>query len=96
MGENLTLLVLVFAALAFDKEEKLLRILREYKTTFRWLIVDIKGINPLIYMHKILIKDNYEPLVKYQRILNTNMKQVVRKEENKRLDAGIIYLIFYS
>ena len=61
--------IIFFVALTFNKK-KLLRILREHKTTFEWSIVDIKGISYSIYMHKILIEDNYKPSVKHQRRLN--------------------------
>ena len=93
LGENSTLPVIVSAALTPDKEQKLLRVLREYKTAFGWSIADIKGISPSICMHKILMEDNYKPSVEHQRRLNPNMKEVVRKEVIKWLDAGIIYPI---
>ena len=44
-------------------------------------------------MHKILMEDNYKPSIEHQRRLNPNMKEVVRKEVIKWLDAGIIYPI---
>ncbi|KAL4304561.1 hypothetical protein GQ457_10G010670 [Hibiscus cannabinus] len=44
-------------------------------------------------MHKILLEDNHKPTVDAQRRLNQAMKDVVRKEILKWLDAGIIYPI---
>ncbi|KAL4272968.1 hypothetical protein GQ457_13G013660 [Hibiscus cannabinus] len=44
-------------------------------------------------MHKILLDDNHKPTVDAQRRLNQAMKDVVRKEILKWLDAGIIYPI---
>ncbi|KAL4318493.1 hypothetical protein GQ457_18G009830 [Hibiscus cannabinus] len=44
-------------------------------------------------MHKILLKDNHKHTVDAQRRLNQAMKDVVRKEILKWLDAGIIYPI---
>ena len=61
----MTLPAIVFTALIFGENEKLLRILREYKTTFGWSIVDIKGISPSIYMHKILKVDKYKPSIEH-------------------------------
>ncbi|KAM2032529.1 hypothetical protein ACFX1T_014533 [Malus domestica] len=58
-----------------------------------WSIADIKGISPSICMHRILLEDNYKPSVEHQRRLNPNMKEVVRAEILKLLDAGIIYPI---
>ncbi|KAL4291034.1 hypothetical protein GQ457_14G013820 [Hibiscus cannabinus] len=44
-------------------------------------------------MHKILLDDNHKPTVDAQRRLNQAMKDVVRKEILKWLDACIIYPI---
>jgi hypothetical protein len=44
-------------------------------------------------MHKILMEDNYKPVVQLQRRLNPAMKEVIRKEVVKLLEAGIIYPI---
>ena len=44
-------------------------------------------------MHKILMEDNHKPVVEHQRRLNPHMKEVVRAEVLKWLDAGIIYPI---
>ena len=44
-------------------------------------------------MHKILMNDEYKPTVEHQRRLNPIMKEVVKKEIIKWLDAGIIYPI---
>ena len=85
--------MIISAALTSNEEEKLLRILREHKTALGWSIADIKGISPSICMHKILMEDNFKPSIEHQRRLNPNMKEVVRKEVLKWLDAGIIYPI---
>ena len=44
-------------------------------------------------MHQILWKDGHKPLVEAQRRLNPTMKEVVRKEVLKWLDARVIYPI---
>jgi len=44
-------------------------------------------------MHKILMEDNYKPSIQPQRHLNPAMKEVVRKEVLKLLDASMIYPI---
>ncbi|XP_022865510.1 uncharacterized protein LOC111385359 [Olea europaea var. sylvestris] len=75
------------------EKEKLLRVLRENKTAIGWTIADIKGISPSMCMHKILMEENCKPSIEIQRRLNPNMKEVVRAEILKLLDAGIIYPI---
>ena len=75
------------------EEQKLLVILRKYKEAIAWPIEDLKGISPSIYMHKILLEDNTQTSIEHQRRLNPVMKEVVRKEVLKWLNAGFIYAI---
>ena len=56
-------------------------------------MADIKGISPTVCMHIILLEDNVKNSVECQRRLNPIMKDVVKKEIIKWLDAGIIYPI---
>ena len=85
--------VIISAALTEAEEQKLLEILRKYKEAIAWSIEDLKGINPSICMHKILLNDNAKTSIEYQRMLNPVMKEVVRKEVLKWLNAGFIYAI---
>ena len=50
--------MIISAALTEVEEQKLLKILRKYKEAIAWSIEDLKGINPSICMHKILLEDN--------------------------------------
>ena len=76
-----------------NEEERLLQILREYKEAIAWSIKDLKGISPSICMHKILLNDDAKTSVEHQRRLNLVMKDVVRKEVLKWINAGFIYAI---
>ena len=58
-----------------------------------WTIADIRGINPSICIYKILLEEEHKNFIEYQRRLNPIMKEVVKKEIIKWLDAGIIYPI---
>ena len=71
--------VIISAALTESEEQKLLEILRKYKEAIAWSIEDLKGINPSICMHKILLNDNAKTSIEHQRRLNPVMKEVVRK-----------------
>ena len=75
------------------EEEKLLRVLRKHRKAIGRTIDDIKGISPLICMHKILFEENYRPTVQPQLRLNPSMQEVVKKEVVKLFDVGIIYPI---
>ena len=85
--------VIISAALTETEEQKLLVILRKYKEAISWSIEDLKGISPSICMHKILLEDNAKTSIEHQRRLNPMMKEVVRKEVLKWLNAGFIYAI---
>ncbi|XP_019257811.1 PREDICTED: uncharacterized protein LOC109236034 [Nicotiana attenuata] len=76
-----------------EEEYKLIEVLRKHKRALGWTITDIKGINPAICMHRILMEENYKPIVQPQRRLNLAMQEVVKKEVVKLLAAGIIYPI---
>ena len=75
------------------EEQKLLATLRKYKEVIAWSIEDLKGISPLICMHKILLEENARTSVEHQRSLNPVMKEVVIKEVLKWLNTGSIYAI---
>ena len=85
--------VIISVALIENEEQKLLKILKKYKETIAWSIEDLKGISPSICMHKILLEDNAKTSIEHQRRLNPVMKDVVRKEVLKWLNAGFIYAI---
>jgi len=75
------------------EEEKLMRVLRDNEGALGWNISDLKGISPAYCMHKIHMKAEYKPVVQPQRRLNPTMKEVVKKEVFKLLDADMIYPI---
>ena len=79
-----------------EKEQKLLQILRKYKKAIAWLVKDLKGIIPSICMHKILLEENAKTLIEHQRRVNPVMKEVVKNEVLKWLNAGFIYAILDS
>ena len=85
--------VIISAALTEAEEQKLMVVLRKYKEAIAWSIEDLKGISPSICMHKILLEDNAKNAIEHQRRLNLVMKEVVRKEVLKWLNAGFIYAI---
>lgn len=93
LGESDTLPVIISSSLDLEQKGKLLGILKEHKEAIGWTIADIKGINPVDCMHRIHLEENAKPIREIQRRLNPNMKEVVRAEVIKLLDAGIIYPI---
>ena len=88
--------VIISVGLTKLEEQKLLEILRKYKEAIAWSIEDLKGISPSICMHKILLEENAKTSIEHQRRLNPIMKEVVRKEVMKWLNASFVYAISNS
>ncbi|KAM1146053.1 hypothetical protein COP2_039132 [Malus domestica] len=92
LGDDKTLPVIVSSSLTTMEEEKLIRVLKEHKTTIGWRLADIKGISPTTCMHCILLGERAKPTREAQRRLNPPMMEVVKKKIIKLLDCGVIYL----
>ncbi|GAU40559.1 hypothetical protein TSUD_367620 [Trifolium subterraneum] len=93
LGEDGSNPAIISSFLARLEESKLLRVLRANKEAMGWAISDLKGISPTLCMHKIKMEDEYKAVVQPQRRLNPTMKEVVKKEVLKLLEAGMIYPI---
>ena len=61
LGVEETFPVIISSSLESDQENKLLEILRTHKTAIGWTIADIKGINPLIFTHRIHFEEDVKP-----------------------------------
>ena len=88
--------VIISVELTKNEERRLLQIIKKNKEAIALSIEDLKGICPSICMHKILLNDGAKTSVEHQRRLNPVMKDVVRKEVLKWLNAGFIYAILDS
>ena len=58
LGEEKSKHVIMVENLTIEKEKKVVKILRKQKEAIAWLMEDLKGISPSIYMHEILTKEN--------------------------------------
>ncbi|KAK8957227.1 hypothetical protein KSP39_PZI000978 [Platanthera zijinensis] len=93
LAEDSKLPVIVSAYLTDDEKFKLSNILKRHRRAIAWKITDLRGINPSFCTHKILLEEHSHKTIQPQRRLNPNMKEVVKAEVIKLLDAGIIYPI---
>ena len=93
LGRNEIKSVIISSQLHNDMEVKLLGVLEKNSEAFSWSIDNIKGISPSICTHKILMEEDHAPSIEHQRWLNLVMKEVVKKEVLKWLQAGFIYAI---
>ncbi|GJZ14699.1 reverse transcriptase domain-containing protein [Tanacetum coccineum] len=85
--------VIIAKDLSVEEKAALIKVLKSRKRAIAWKLSDIKGINPEFYTHKILMEDDYKPEVQHQRRVNPKIHDVIKKEVEKLLDAGLIYLI---
>nr|GEV00512.1 reverse transcriptase domain-containing protein [Tanacetum cinerariifolium] len=85
--------VIIAKYLSVDEKTDLLKVLKSQKQAIAWKLTDIKGIDPEFCSHKILLEEDYTPKVQSQRRLNPNIHDVIKKEVEKLLDAGLIYPI---
>ena len=85
--------VIISNSLSPLEEEKLIEVLKVNSRAIGWTISDLKGISPSYYMHRIFMEEDFKLVAQPQRRLNPVMKEEVRKEVLKLLDAGIIYPI---
>ncbi|GJW93547.1 reverse transcriptase domain-containing protein [Tanacetum coccineum] len=93
LADNNKLPVIIAKDLSDDEKTALIKVLKSRKQAIAWKLSDIKGINPEFCSHKILMEDDYEPAVQHQRRVNPKIHDVIKKEVEKLLDAGLIYPI---
>ncbi|CAN6580935.1 unnamed protein product [Malus baccata var. baccata] len=62
LGENETLPAIISSSLTAQEEEKLLRVLKEFKSALGWTLADIKGISPTYPFHQKFVLKQVHPL----------------------------------
>ncbi|GKE31003.1 DNA-directed DNA polymerase, partial [Tanacetum coccineum] len=85
--------IIISKELKDEEKAALLKVLKLHKRAIAWKISDIKGIDPCFCSHKILMEDDFEPVVQHQRRVNLKIRKVIKKVVIKLLDAGLIYPI---
>ncbi|KAK1617943.1 hypothetical protein QYE76_023460 [Lolium multiflorum] len=85
--------VIISSKLSEIEEERLLEILKKHRGAIGYTLDDLKGISPSICQHAINMEEDAKPVVEHQRCLIPKMKEVVRNEVLKLLEASIIYPI---
>jgi hypothetical protein len=79
-----------------DEMDKLLNLLAKHKKVIGYSISDLKGISSAFCTHRIPLEEQCKPVVEHERRLSHAMREVVKKEVIKLLDAGIIYPVPHS
>jgi hypothetical protein len=91
LGLDKTYPVIVTDELSPEENKKLLILLKKHRKVIGYSINDLKGLSPAFCTHRIPMDDQCKPVMDHQRRLTHAMREVVKKEVIKLLDAGIIY-----
>ncbi|GJU48532.1 reverse transcriptase domain-containing protein [Tanacetum coccineum] len=85
--------VIIAKDLKDEEKAALIKVLKSHKQAIAWKLSDIKGVDPEFYTHKILMEEDYEPTVQSQKRVKPKIHDVIKKEVEKLLNAGLIYPI---
>nr|GEY10592.1 reverse transcriptase domain-containing protein [Tanacetum cinerariifolium] len=96
MGDNEKWPVINAKDLNVNEKTDLINVLKSRKKAIAWKLTDIKGIDPEFCSHKILLEEDFSPKVQSQRRVNPKIHDIIKKEVEKLLDAGLIYPIYDS
>ncbi|GKF66491.1 hypothetical protein Tco_0193008, partial [Tanacetum coccineum] len=59
--------VIITKYLKREEKDQLINVLKSHKRVIAWKISDIQGIDPNFCTHKILMEDDFKPVVQHQR-----------------------------
>nr|GEZ68780.1 reverse transcriptase domain-containing protein [Tanacetum cinerariifolium] len=93
LGDNKKWPVIIAKDLSINEKTALINVLKSRKKAISWKLTDIRGIDPKFCSHKILLEEDFSPKVQSQRSVNPKIHDVIKKEVEKLLDAGLIYPI---
>nr|GEX61886.1 reverse transcriptase domain-containing protein [Tanacetum cinerariifolium] len=85
--------VIIAKDLKDEEKAALIKVLKSHKQAIAWKLSDIKGVDLEFCTHKVLMEEDYKPTVQHQRWVNPKIHDVIKKEVEKLLDAGLIYPI---
>nr|GEZ40459.1 hypothetical protein [Tanacetum cinerariifolium] len=84
--------VIIAKDLSVEEKTALITVLKSHKRAIAWKLSDIKG-DLEFCAHKILMEEDFEPVVQHQRRVNPKIHDVIKQEVIKLLDAELIYPI---
>jgi hypothetical protein len=96
LGADKTYHMIVSDELSPEENDMLLNLLKKHKKVAGYSINDLKGLSPAFCTHRIPMEDQCKPVVDHQKRLTHAMREGVKKEVIKLLDAVIIYPVPHS
>nr|GEW59366.1 reverse transcriptase domain-containing protein [Tanacetum cinerariifolium] len=83
--------VIIAKDLSMEEKTALITVLKSHKRAIAWKLPDIKGINPEFCTRKILMEDDFEPVVQHQRRVNPKIHDVIKNESHFMVKEGIVF-----
>nr|GEZ34716.1 reverse transcriptase domain-containing protein [Tanacetum cinerariifolium] len=93
LGDNEKWSVIIAKDLNVNEKTALINVLKSRKKAIACKLTDIRGIDPEFCSRKILLEEDFSQKVQSQRRVNPKIYDVIKKEVEKLLDAGLIYPI---
>jgi hypothetical protein len=78
-----------------EEKMKFAKLLGEFQDVFAWSYEDLHGFDPGLIQHAIPIKEGIKLVRKKQGPINPALEATIRRELEKILKAGIIFLVKY-
>nr|GEW59927.1 reverse transcriptase domain-containing protein [Tanacetum cinerariifolium] len=92
-GDN-KLPIIIVKDLSVEEKTALLTVLKSHKQAITWKLSDIKGIDPEFCTHKILMEEDFEPIVQHQRRVNPKIHDggftVMENEDNELILTRLV------
>nr|GEW63979.1 hypothetical protein [Tanacetum cinerariifolium] len=91
--------VIIAKYLSIEEKTALITVLKSHKPAIAWKLSDIKGIDPEFWTYKILMEEDFKPVVQHQRRVNPKIHDVnkqeggftvVENEENELIPTRLI------
>jgi hypothetical protein len=76
-----------------SQQEQLIQMMKKNTDALAWSYPYMKGIHLDTCTHHIYIRENARPIIQLQRLMNHALKEIVKEELQKLLDAQFIYPI---
>eukprot|EP00253_Pinus_taeda_P020547 PITA_20547 len=83
----------ISSSLSPSQEKELCSLLNNHLDAFAWSYREMKGVHPSVCTHHIYIKEDCKLVRQPQRRMNPALKDIVKEELQKLLDARFIYPI---
>nr|GEY45061.1 reverse transcriptase domain-containing protein [Tanacetum cinerariifolium] len=72
--------VIIAKDLSVEEKTTLITVLKSHKRAITWKLSDIKGMDPEFCTHKILMEEDFKPVVQHQLRVNPKIHAVIKQE----------------